>query len=719
MGFLPVCREDMTQRGWDVLDFLFISGDAYIDHPSFGAAILTRLLEDEGYRVGVIAQPDIMEPNCLQRMGRPLLGVFVSSGVVDSMVNNYTAAGKRRSDDRYAPGGVGGKRPDRALIQYCNLVRSQFGEIPLVIGGVEASLRRFAHYDVWSDKVRRSILQDSRADLLSYGMGESSVLEIARLLARGANIKTINNIAGTCLLSSADKMNNACRSWVEQHGAFQLNPDDHRLRTANNRTGCPENEQFVQLPSYEQCAESKTAYAVAFASQYREQDPKHGRTLIQRHGTRFLIQNPPQKPLPQSKLDHVYSLPYERTFHPSYLAAGGVPAIEEVRFSVSSHRGCFGGCNFCAIGFHQGRIIQHRSDESVLAEVEAITRMPDFKGYIHDIGGPTANFHEPACEKQRNGEVCRHRQCLFPKPCPALNVSHKSYLELLRKARQMQGVKKVFIRSGIRYDYLLMDRDRTFFRELCQYHISGQLKVAPEHTSDAALQSMGKPEFPVYEAFRKEYETINQKTGLKQYLVPYLISGHPGCTLRDAIELALYIQRNKVMPEQVQDFYPTPGTVSTTMYYTGIHPFTMQPIHVPDKAEKRMQRALLQFGRPQNRSMVIQALKQCDRMDLIGYEPNCLIQPQQRPDKENGAIRHETRNTTGRKVAAASRRAGSKKTAPDRTEDRTHTRISDQSANRKPRRKTVGKDRPNSTSQRRRSAGSTRDGGPVSKRKRG
>lgn len=643
MSFLPICRRDMEERGWDMLDFLFITGDAYVDHPSFGAALLTRLLEAEGYRVGIIARPDCNDQQALTIMGRPLYGVFVSSGVVDSMVNNYTSAGKKRSDDRYAPGGIGGSRPDRSLIRYCNMVRSQFGDIPLVIGGVEASLRRFAHYDVWSDKVRRSILQDTQADLLIYGMGELPIQTVAELLSRGADIKRINSIPGTCVFSKPDDLPAACRDFVLMHQDYEFDVSLDELRdlqkkaqaaTGKNsvrndrgalRNLLPEDKKFVMLPSYEQCAENRPAYAAAFARQYMEQDPGAGKTLIQRHGQKYLVQNPPQKPMTPAQFDSVYDLPYERKPHPIYDAAGGVPAIEEVKFSVNSHRGCYGGCNFCAITLHQGRIIQKRSDKSVLNEVETITRMPEFKGYIHDIGGPTANFHEPACEKQERGYVCKHRQCLFPRPCPSLKIGQQSYLDLLRKARQVPGVKKVFVRSGVRYDYALMDPNPDFIEELCRFHVSGQLKVAPEHISSNALRAMGKPPAHIYEQFKAVYEEINQKYGLRQYLVPYLISGHPGCTLDDAIELAMYIKANRVMPEQVQDFYPTPGTVSTTMYYTGLDPFTFEEIHVPDRDEKRLQRALLQFGKPQNRGLALQALRKAGRTDLIGYGNDCLL----------------------------------------------------------------------------------------------
>ena len=666
MSFLPINRDDMNQRGWDMLDFLFVTGDAYVDHPSFGAAILTRLLEARGYRVGVIARPDPNDELALLVMGRPLYGVFISSGVVDSMVNNYTAAGKTRSEDRYAPGGQGGQRPDRSLIRYCNMARKQLGDLPIIIGGVEGSLRRFAHYDVWSDKVRRSILQDTQADLLIYGMGELPIQTIADLLARGADIKNINSIPGTCIFTAAENLPKNCKSFVDEHGDYQLEADLDELRQKQQavenaakgkklrtdrgflRGLFPEDDKFIMLPSYEQCAENKAAYAAAFAKQYQEQDPGAGKTMIQRHGRKFLVQNPPHKPMTPAQFDEVYALDYERKPHPIYDQAGGVPAIEEVRFSVNSHRGCYGGCNFCAITFHQGRIIQRRSDRSVLEEVETITQMPDFKGYIHDIGGPTANFHEPACEKQDRGYVCKHRQCLFPKPCPSLRIGQHSYLELLRKARQVPGVKKVFVRSGVRYDYALMDPDRSFIDELVKYHVSGQLKVAPEHVSKNALEAMGKPPAWIYDQFKEIYEQINKETGLKQYLVPYLISGHPGCTLNDAIELALYIKANRVMPEQVQDFYPTPGTVSTTMYYTHLDPFTLKDVHVPDRDEKRLQRALLQFGKPENRAAAIKALRLAGRNDLIGYGDECLLAASSVPRQKHTSKSQDKRTDNGK-----------------------------------------------------------------------
>jgi uncharacterized radical SAM protein YgiQ len=636
MAFLPVSRFEMNARGWEELDFLFISGDAYVDHPSFGVAILSRLLEDEGYRVGIVAQPQLEDPQAFLAMGRPRLAVLVSSGVVDSMVNNYTAARKRRSNDRYAPGGRGGKRPDRALVRYCGKVRELMGDVPLIIGGIEASLRRFAHYDFWSRQVRRSVLQDSQADLLVYGMGEKPLLEVARLLERGVPIRRINSIRGTCVLARPDQLAADLAAFVEQHAEFEL-PSTAMALPGQRRPAAgldaspaallPQDEQYLMLPPYEQVAADKTAYAIAFAAQYTEQDPGAGKTLIQKHSGRFLVQNPPQRPLTMKEMDRVYALPYERTYHPQYQASGGVPAIEEVRFSINSHRGCYGGCHFCAITMHQGRLIQRRSAASIIAEAELLTRLPDFKGYIHDVGGPTANFYRPACAKQQNGSVCKDRQCLFPEPCPALVADHSEYLDILRRIRALPGVKKVFIRSGIRFDYLLLDQNSDFLEELCRHHVSGQLKVAPEHVSRRALSPMGKPPPEFFNTFRERFQLINRQLNLKQYLVPYWISGHPGCDLEDAIELALAIQAGGVMPEQVQAFYPTPGTVSTTMYYTGLDPLTLQPVHVPDEKESELQRALLQFGKPENRDKVLAALRQAGRTDLIGFGPGKLAAP--------------------------------------------------------------------------------------------
>ncbi|MDD2456912.1 MAG: YgiQ family radical SAM protein [Eubacteriales bacterium] len=623
---IPLTRQDMLERGWDELDFLFITGDAYVDHPSFGAALIARLLEQEGFRIGIIAQPALYDPRALLTFGKPRLATLVSSGVVDSMVNNYTAARKPRSDDRYSPGGQGGIRPDRALIRYCNLVRDQLGDVPLIIGGVEASLRRFAHYDYWDHTVRRTILQDTQADLLVYGMGERTILQIARLLEKGVPVHKINKIAGTCILARPDRLPSDLQDFLAAESGFafsSLGQDKKKLLLHP----FPENDAYILLPGYQEVSQDKWLYATAFRMQYHEQAPVDGKTLVQRHSDRYLIQNPPQPPLSTQELDQVFALPYTRKIHPSYIAQGGVPAIEEVRFSINSHRGCYGGCHFCAITFHHGRIVTRRSEASILNEAKTLIADPDFKGYIHDLGGPTANFFEPGCAKQEKGRVCKDRQCITPDPCPALRTDHRSYLGILKKVRSLDGVKKVFIRSGIRFDTVLMDEKSGFLEEVCRHHVSGQLKVAPEHISEGTLRAMGKPGPAVYQRFKKRYEQINAELGKKQFLVPYLISGHPGTSLEDAIELALYIKANRVVPEQVQDFYPTPGTVSTTMYHTGLDPETLNPIHVPDLAEKRLQRALLQYAKPKYHPLALQALQKAGRDDLIGYGPDCLVPP--------------------------------------------------------------------------------------------
>ena len=608
-GFLPVSRADMEERGWDGYDFLIITGDAYVDHPSFGTAIISRLLEAEGYRVAILAQPDWRKPEAFTALGRPRLGVMLSAGNLDSMVAHYTVAKKRRHDDAYSPGNQGGLRPDRASIVYSNKIREVFGDIPLVIGGLEASLRRFAHYDYWEDKVRRSVLFDSQADLLVYGMGETATLEIAARLAAGTPVEEITDVKGTAFIARDPS---AC--------------------------GYPK----AECPSYEQVSTDKRQYAVANMIQYEEHDPVRGRAILQRHGDRLLIVNPPAMPLTTAELDRVAELPYVREPHPMYDAIGGVPAIEEVRFSVAHNRGCFGACNFCSLAFHQGRIITSRSHESVLREVEALTRHPGFKGYIHDVGGPTANFRRPACKKQIKAGLCRGKACLAPEPCPNLDADHTDYLMLLRKVRAMPGVKKVFIRSGIRFDYMLKDKSGEFFAELVKHHVSGQLKVAPEHCVDSVLDYMGKPHIAVYEKFRRKYESLNQKYGKEQYLVPYLMSSHPGCTLDDAVRLAEWLNRTGRQPEQVQDFYPTPGTLSTCMYYTGIDPRTMRPVYVPrDPHEKAMQRALMQWKRPEKRALVREALHRTHREDLIGFGKECLFRPERRrqeekPDRRGG-----------------------------------------------------------------------------------
>ena len=596
-GFLPVCRKDMEERGWDAVDFAYVIGDAYVDHPSFGPAIISRILEANGYRVGIISQPDWKDNTSIMEYGEPKLGFLISGGNMDSMVNHYSVSKKRRKTDAFTPGGVMGKRPDYATIVYGNLIRQVYKKTPIIIGGIEASLRRLAHYDYWSNHLKRSILLDSGADLISYGMGERSIVEIADALKSGIAVGDITFIDGTVYKAK----------------------DLSSVYDA------------VTLPSYEELKKDKLNYARSFYVQYCNTDPFSGKRLVESYSDHlYVVQNPPAKPLSQPEMDRVYSFPYMRTYHPSYEAAGGVPAIEEVKYSLISNRGCFGGCNFCALTFHQGRIIQTRSHESLLAEANQFIWDKDFKGYIHDVGGPTANFRAPSCEKQLQYGVCKEKQCLFPKPCRNLKVDHKDYLKLLRKLRELPNVKKVFIRSGIRFDYLMADKDDMFFRELCEHHVSGQLKVAPEHISDAVLQKMGKPENRVYEAFTEKYKKINQKLGKNQFLVPYLMSSHPGSTMKEAVELAEYLRDLGYMPEQVQDFYPTPSTISTCMYYTGVDPRTMEKVYVPvNPHEKAMQRALIQYRNPKNYDLVMEALKKAGRMDLVGYDRHCLIRPRQ------------------------------------------------------------------------------------------
>ena len=591
-SFLPVNRADMEERGWKQLDFLYIVGDAYVDHPSFGHAIISRVLEAEGYKVGIISLPDWRSTQDFKLMGKPRLGVLVTAGNIDSMVNHYTVSKKKRSDDAYAPGNVAGQRPDRATIVYCNRIREAFGDIPIIIGGVEASLRRFAHYDYWDDRVRRSILFDSRADILIYGMGERQIVEIAKQLEQGVPVKQITNVDGTCYISSE----------------------------------IPDNAK--EIPSMEDCREDKKSYAVSCREQYYEQNPYLGSVLVQKHGDKYLVQNKPQTPLSTKELDRVFSLKYMRNYHPMYEESGGIDAIKEVKFSIAANRGCFGGCNFCALAFHQGRIVTSRSVESVVREAQEMVWDPEFKGYIHDVGGPTANFTAVSCEKQKTHGACKNKQCLFPSVCKNMKVDHKKYLQMLRRLREIDGVKKVFIRSGIRFDYLLADKNEEFFNELCEHHISGQLKVAPEHISDNVLRYMGKPENKVYNGFYDKFYKINEKIGKKQYLVPYLMSSHPGSTIHDAIKLAQYLNAHRINPQQVQDFYPTPGTISTCMYYTELDPFTMEKVYVPKSyKEKTLQRALLQFRNPANRALVEEALKLAHREDLIGFSDKCLIRP--------------------------------------------------------------------------------------------
>jgi uncharacterized radical SAM protein YgiQ len=610
MSFLPVNREDMEKRGWDELEFLFVSGDAYVDHPSFGHAIITRILESEGYRVGIVAQPDWNKDSDFLKMGKPRLAVLIASGVIDSMVNHYTTSKKPRSDDDYSPGGKAGKRPDRALIVYANKIRQVMKDIPVIIGGLEASLRRFAHYDYWDDKVRRSVLVDSKADLLIYGMGEKPILEVADMLNKGIPVDKIKSIRGSAYISRIEDMPGALKSYLG-NTAESGNPS-----------------AFSIVPSFEEVSKDKRKYAEAFKVQYDEQDAITGKTIIQKHGDRYLVQNPPAFPVETKTMDKIYSLPYERTYHPTYIEAGGIPAIEEVEFSITSHRGCYGGCSFCALNFHQGRAIQMRSKASLVNEAKKLTWLSGFKGYIHDVGGPTANFRTKACTKQVKGGVCKGKQCLFPEPCKNIIVDHSEYLDILRDIRQLPGIKKVFIRSGVRYDYLMLDKNDKFFNELCAHHVSGQLKVAPEHVVDRVLEKMGKPGRKVYDKFTKRFYEINKKINKEQYLVPYFISSHPGSDIEAAIELAEYLRDLGYNPEQVQDFYPTPGTLSTCMYYTGLDPRNMKPVYVPKSPkEKAMQRALLQFRKPQNYELVYEALKKTGREDLIGFGKKCLIRP--------------------------------------------------------------------------------------------
>ena len=587
----------MEQRGWDQVDFVYVSGDAYVDHPSFGTAIITRLLEAHGYKVGVIAQPDWNDPDSIAVFGEPRLAFFVSAGNMDSMVNHYTVAKKRRRTDAYSPGGEAGKRPNHAAVVYSNLIRRTYKKAPIVLGGIEASLRRMAHYDYWSDKLKRSILLDSGADLVSYGMGEHSVVEIADALAAGLSIEDLTFIDGT---------------------AYRARSLDHVY-------------DAEMLPSFDDLQADKLNYARSFAVQYRNSDPFTGMRLVEPYSDHeFVVQNPPAAPLTQAELDAVSRLPFARTHHPMYESAGGVPAIKEVKFSLTSNRGCFGECSFCALTFHQGRIVQARSHESLVAEAELIVQDPDFKGYIHDVGGPTANFRAPACAKQMKHGACLGKRCLFPDPCRQLEADHEDYLELLRTLRKLPGVKKVFVRSGIRFDYVLADREHgdDFVRELCAHHVSGQLRVAPEHVSDAVLSVMGKPRRAVYDRFLEKFNQVNRQLGLKQFAVPYLMSSHPGSTLDEAIELAEYCRDLGYMPEQVQDFYPTPSTMSTAMYFTGVDPRTMQPVYVPKQPhEKALQRALIQYRDPKNHALVLEALRRAGRMDLIGYGPTCLIRP--------------------------------------------------------------------------------------------
>ena len=593
--FLPTTRADMRERGIAEFDFVYVTGDAYVDHPSFGVAIISRVLTDAGFSVAILSQPNYKDAEDFKRFGRPRLGFLVTSGNIDSMVAHYTVSKKRRSYDYYSAGGKMGARPDRAVIVYSNRIREAYGDVPIIVGGLEASLRRFAHYDYWDDKVRRSILVDSRADVVSYGMGEKSILRIAELLDKGVPIKKIRDVRGTVYLA---------------------------------KRGDAVHFDSLELGDYDLLKSDKQAYADAFGIQYKNTDAVRGKALIEYYGDKMLVQNPPMPPLEREELDKVYSLPYARDYHPDYEALGGVPAISEVKHSITHNRGCFGACNFCALAFHQGREVRSRSEESVLREARIIAAMPDFKGYINDVGGPTANFRYPACEKQKKDGVCPNRKCLAPTPCKNLKVDHTEYARLLSEIEKIDKVKKVFVRSGIRFDYLMYDKDDSFFDQLVTHHVSGQLKVAPEHCSNNALSMMGKPPVEVFEAFKKKYFDSCRKAGLEQYIVPYLMSSHPGTTMKDAVEMALWLKKWGYQPEQVQDFYPTPGTVSTVMYYTGINPLTKKQVYVcTDYREKLLQRALLQYARPENANLVREALKIAGREDLIGNGAECLVRP--------------------------------------------------------------------------------------------
>ena len=650
MRFLPVSRADMEERGIDQLDFVYVIGDAYVDHPSFGPAIISRLLESHGYQVGIIAQPDFRHAESIMALGEPRLGFLVSAGNMDSMVNHYSVAKKHRKVDSYTPGGEMGKRPDRAVIVYCNLIRQKYKHVPIIAGGIESSLRRMAHYDYWSDSLRRSILLESGADLVSYGMGERSIVAIADALDAGMPVKDITYIPGTvCKVRSLDEISD-----------------------------------YTVLPDYESICKDKKKYAESFYIQYSNTDPFSGKRLVEPYSQNcFIVQNPASEPLTMEEMDQVYDLPFQRTWHPMYDAAGGIPALSEVKFSLVSCRGCFGGCSFCALTFHQGRIIQARSHESLIKEAKLMIEEPDFKGYIHDVGGPTADFRAPACEKQMTKGVCPHKQCLFPEPCKNLRADHSDYIALLRKLRALPKVKKVFIRSGIRFDYVLADKKSTFLEELCRYHVSGQLKVAPEHVSDPVLACLGKPKAAVYQEFCRQYKKMNERLGLKQYLVPYLMSSHPGSTMKEAVELAEYCRDLGYMPEQVQDFYPTPSTISTCMYYTGLDPRTMTAVYVPkDPHEKEMQRALIQYRNPANRVLVREALLKAGREDLIGYGPKCLLRPDQARGDGRAAHRDDNRHVEKRS-AGRGRGASSGRTA-DRNNTQSRSQNQEQTQERRP-----------------------------------
>ncbi|MBI5976926.1 YgiQ family radical SAM protein [Clostridium perfringens] len=627
--FLPICKDDMIERGWEQCDFVLVTADAYIDHHSFGTAIISRVLENAGYKVGIIAQPDWKSVDDFKKLGRPRLGFLVNGGNMDPMVNHYTVSKKLRKKDLYTPKGEMGKRPDRATIVYCNKIREAYKDVNIVIGGIEASLRRFAHYDYWENKVRKSILVDSGADLLVYGMSEKQIVEVADFLNQGFDGKYIRHIPGTCYI--ADSLDEIY-------------------------------EEHIVLPSFKDVSSNKRTYAECFKIQYDEQDPVRGRTLVQEHNGKYVVINKPEMPLSREELDRVYALPYQKTYHPIYEKDGGIAAIEEVKFSLVSSRGCSGNCSFCAITFHQGRIVTSRSEDSIVEEAEEITKYDDFKGYIHDIGGPTANFRKPACKKQLTLGACKHKRCMSPGICKNMEVDHREYLHLLRRVRKLPGIKKVFIRSGLRYDYIMADKDDTFFKELVEHHVSGQLKVAPEHVSPNVLKYMGKPAGKTYDEFRRKFFKITERLGKKQFIIPYLMSSHPGCKLEDAIMLAEYLRDINYQPEQVQDFYPTPGTLSTTMFYTGLDPLTMEEVYIPrSKEEKAMQRALLQFKNPKNYNIVYDALVKAGREDLIGNGPKCLIRDKNSFGKGNNHSNHKSGGRKNRNENSGRRESEDKK----------------------------------------------------------
>ena len=631
-GFLPISKNEIQALGWDRPDFVYVTGDAYVDHPSFGVSLISRVLEADGFRVAILSQPDYKSCEAFREFGRPRLGFLVTAGNIDSMVAHYTAAKKKRTYDYYSPGGKAGLRPDRATIVYCNRIREAYGDVPIIIGGLEASLRRFAHYDYWADSIRRSILVDSRADILTYGMGENILLRIARLLDKGVPVKKIHDVRGTVYM---------CRPEDKIHYDVAAEFDYNELKVNDRK------------------------YAEAFGIQYKNQDAINGKAIVEKYDGKLLVQNPPMPPLEREELDRVYSLPFARNYHPIYEKDGGVPAITEVKFSITHNRGCFGACNFCALAFHQGRTVRSRSIESVVEEAKKITELPDFKGYIHDVGGPTANFRYPACEKQLKDGVCAGRKCLAPTPCKNLIADHSEYIKLIEEIEKLPKIKKVFIRSGIRFDYLMCDSDDTFFRKLVRDNVSGQLKVAPEHCSSPVLRCMGKPDFSVYEKFREKYFKLTKEAGKEQYLVPYLMSSHPGSTLADALELALCLKRDRYAPEQVQDYYPTPGTASTVMFKTGINPLDMKPVYVAtDYHEKQLQRALLQYNRPENAPLVREALRKLHREDLIGFGEECLVRPEGRPQAQ------QARST---KVAKQANKKGASPAKSGRTGGASHS----------------------------------------------